>query len=104
MYSAADLRTLLLRGCPIRKSADLRLLPPSRGVSPVVASFFAFSYQGIHRTPLVTQPTHVLCVDTVSYTHLTLPTILLVQISVVAVSLKKKKKINKTNNTSSQVE
>eukprot|EP00831_Metopus_contortus_P012624 TRINITY_DN15085_c0_g1_i1.p2 TRINITY_DN15085_c0_g1~~TRINITY_DN15085_c0_g1_i1.p2 ORF type:complete len:109 (+),score=32.00 TRINITY_DN15085_c0_g1_i1:66-392(+) len=30
---------------------------------------------------------------TVSYTHLTLPTILLVQISVVAVSLKKKKKI-----------
>eukprot|EP00831_Metopus_contortus_P085157 TRINITY_DN9835_c0_g1_i2.p5 TRINITY_DN9835_c0_g1~~TRINITY_DN9835_c0_g1_i2.p5 ORF type:complete len:108 (-),score=17.13 TRINITY_DN9835_c0_g1_i2:98-421(-) len=34
---------------------------------------------------------HVLCVDTVSYTHLTLPTILLVQISVVAVSLKKKK-------------
>eukprot|EP00831_Metopus_contortus_P004399 TRINITY_DN11622_c0_g1_i3.p1 TRINITY_DN11622_c0_g1~~TRINITY_DN11622_c0_g1_i3.p1 ORF type:complete len:125 (+),score=36.35 TRINITY_DN11622_c0_g1_i3:231-605(+) len=33
---------------------------------------------------------HVLCVDTVSYTHLTLPTILLVQISVVAVSLKKK--------------
>eukprot|EP00831_Metopus_contortus_P075081 TRINITY_DN6869_c0_g1_i2.p1 TRINITY_DN6869_c0_g1~~TRINITY_DN6869_c0_g1_i2.p1 ORF type:complete len:177 (-),score=37.26 TRINITY_DN6869_c0_g1_i2:61-591(-) len=30
--------------------------------------------------------------NTVSYTHLTLPTILLVQISVVAVSLKKKKK------------
>eukprot|EP00831_Metopus_contortus_P013214 TRINITY_DN15344_c0_g1_i1.p1 TRINITY_DN15344_c0_g1~~TRINITY_DN15344_c0_g1_i1.p1 ORF type:complete len:101 (+),score=32.05 TRINITY_DN15344_c0_g1_i1:103-405(+) len=29
----------------------------------------------------------------VSYTHLTLPTILLVQISVVAVSLKKKKRI-----------
>eukprot|EP00831_Metopus_contortus_P040914 TRINITY_DN3204_c0_g1_i7.p2 TRINITY_DN3204_c0_g1~~TRINITY_DN3204_c0_g1_i7.p2 ORF type:complete len:130 (-),score=30.83 TRINITY_DN3204_c0_g1_i7:80-469(-) len=33
----------------------------------------------------------------VSYTHLTLPTILLVQISVVAVSLKKKKKINIKN-------
>eukprot|EP00831_Metopus_contortus_P066732 TRINITY_DN59531_c0_g1_i1.p1 TRINITY_DN59531_c0_g1~~TRINITY_DN59531_c0_g1_i1.p1 ORF type:complete len:189 (-),score=37.22 TRINITY_DN59531_c0_g1_i1:23-589(-) len=32
----------------------------------------------------------------VSYTHLTLPTILLVQISVVAVSLKKKKKKQKT--------
>eukprot|EP00831_Metopus_contortus_P029534 TRINITY_DN24283_c0_g1_i1.p2 TRINITY_DN24283_c0_g1~~TRINITY_DN24283_c0_g1_i1.p2 ORF type:complete len:108 (+),score=46.69 TRINITY_DN24283_c0_g1_i1:160-483(+) len=31
----------------------------------------------------------------VSYTHLTLPTILLVQISVVAVSLKKKKIFNK---------
>eukprot|EP00831_Metopus_contortus_P084793 TRINITY_DN9711_c0_g1_i1.p1 TRINITY_DN9711_c0_g1~~TRINITY_DN9711_c0_g1_i1.p1 ORF type:complete len:166 (-),score=35.98 TRINITY_DN9711_c0_g1_i1:58-555(-) len=33
----------------------------------------------------------------VSYTHLTLPTILLVQISVVAVSLKKKKKKTNTN-------
>eukprot|EP00831_Metopus_contortus_P048328 TRINITY_DN3936_c0_g1_i15.p5 TRINITY_DN3936_c0_g1~~TRINITY_DN3936_c0_g1_i15.p5 ORF type:complete len:109 (-),score=9.05 TRINITY_DN3936_c0_g1_i15:32-358(-) len=32
------------------------------------------------------------CLKSVSYTHLTLPTILLVQISVVAVSLKKKKK------------
>eukprot|EP00831_Metopus_contortus_P076411 TRINITY_DN7052_c0_g1_i5.p2 TRINITY_DN7052_c0_g1~~TRINITY_DN7052_c0_g1_i5.p2 ORF type:complete len:124 (-),score=58.26 TRINITY_DN7052_c0_g1_i5:82-453(-) len=32
----------------------------------------------------------------VSYTHLTLPTILLVQISVVAVSLKKKKKVKST--------
>eukprot|EP00825_Cyclidium_porcatum_P039971 TRINITY_DN4963_c0_g1_i1.p3 TRINITY_DN4963_c0_g1~~TRINITY_DN4963_c0_g1_i1.p3 ORF type:complete len:163 (+),score=39.55 TRINITY_DN4963_c0_g1_i1:1086-1574(+) len=39
-----------------------------------------------------TQVAHVLCVDTVSYTHLTLPTICSVQISVVAVSLKKKKK------------
>eukprot|EP00831_Metopus_contortus_P017096 TRINITY_DN1719_c0_g1_i17.p1 TRINITY_DN1719_c0_g1~~TRINITY_DN1719_c0_g1_i17.p1 ORF type:complete len:147 (+),score=9.07 TRINITY_DN1719_c0_g1_i17:150-590(+) len=37
-------------------------------------------------------PEHV---TPVSYTHLTLPTILLVQISVVAVSLKKKKKYNK---------
>eukprot|EP00831_Metopus_contortus_P011265 TRINITY_DN14470_c0_g1_i2.p1 TRINITY_DN14470_c0_g1~~TRINITY_DN14470_c0_g1_i2.p1 ORF type:complete len:114 (+),score=24.89 TRINITY_DN14470_c0_g1_i2:158-499(+) len=36
-----------------------------------------------HRFPFTTIP--------VSYTHLTLPTILLVQISVVAVSLKKKK-------------
>eukprot|EP00828_Plagiopyla_frontata_P022431 TRINITY_DN2901_c0_g1_i3.p3 TRINITY_DN2901_c0_g1~~TRINITY_DN2901_c0_g1_i3.p3 ORF type:complete len:193 (-),score=29.89 TRINITY_DN2901_c0_g1_i3:73-651(-) len=34
---------------------------------------------------------HVLCVDTVSYTHLTLPTKRIVQISVVAVSLKKNK-------------
>eukprot|EP00825_Cyclidium_porcatum_P024372 TRINITY_DN2680_c0_g1_i3.p5 TRINITY_DN2680_c0_g1~~TRINITY_DN2680_c0_g1_i3.p5 ORF type:complete len:100 (+),score=8.45 TRINITY_DN2680_c0_g1_i3:413-712(+) len=40
--------------------------------------------------------THVLCVDTVSYTHLTLPTICSVQISVVAVSLKKKKKKKST--------
>eukprot|EP00825_Cyclidium_porcatum_P001704 TRINITY_DN10782_c0_g1_i1.p1 TRINITY_DN10782_c0_g1~~TRINITY_DN10782_c0_g1_i1.p1 ORF type:complete len:203 (-),score=24.89 TRINITY_DN10782_c0_g1_i1:56-664(-) len=37
---------------------------------------------------------HVLCVDTVSYTHLTLPTICSVQISVVAVSLKKKNNNN----------
>eukprot|EP00825_Cyclidium_porcatum_P012377 TRINITY_DN16458_c0_g1_i1.p3 TRINITY_DN16458_c0_g1~~TRINITY_DN16458_c0_g1_i1.p3 ORF type:complete len:112 (+),score=16.58 TRINITY_DN16458_c0_g1_i1:177-512(+) len=46
--------------------------------------------------PLITyhntqyQKSHVLCVDTVSYTHLTLPTICSVQISVVAASLKKK--------------
>eukprot|EP00658_Telonema_sp_P-2_P047876 TRINITY_DN36446_c0_g1_i1.p1 TRINITY_DN36446_c0_g1~~TRINITY_DN36446_c0_g1_i1.p1 ORF type:complete len:101 (+),score=25.58 TRINITY_DN36446_c0_g1_i1:146-448(+) len=33
----------------------------------------------------------VLCVDTVSYTHLTLPTKRIVQISVVEASLKKKK-------------
>eukprot|EP00831_Metopus_contortus_P071424 TRINITY_DN65243_c0_g1_i2.p1 TRINITY_DN65243_c0_g1~~TRINITY_DN65243_c0_g1_i2.p1 ORF type:complete len:306 (+),score=49.22 TRINITY_DN65243_c0_g1_i2:188-1105(+) len=39
--------------------------------------------------------------EAVSYTHLTLPTILLVQISVVAVSLKKKKK-EKQNNTRSR--
>eukprot|EP00831_Metopus_contortus_P081074 TRINITY_DN8445_c0_g1_i1.p1 TRINITY_DN8445_c0_g1~~TRINITY_DN8445_c0_g1_i1.p1 ORF type:complete len:159 (+),score=34.91 TRINITY_DN8445_c0_g1_i1:63-539(+) len=48
---------------------------------------FKFLQRSIHSS----NP-HVLCVDTVSYTHLTLPTILLVQISVVAVSLKKKKK------------
>eukprot|EP00831_Metopus_contortus_P018239 TRINITY_DN17777_c0_g1_i2.p3 TRINITY_DN17777_c0_g1~~TRINITY_DN17777_c0_g1_i2.p3 ORF type:complete len:119 (+),score=42.83 TRINITY_DN17777_c0_g1_i2:96-452(+) len=34
----------------------------------------------------------MISIITVSYTHLTLPTILLVQISVVAVSLKKKKR------------
>eukprot|EP00831_Metopus_contortus_P005147 TRINITY_DN11935_c0_g1_i2.p2 TRINITY_DN11935_c0_g1~~TRINITY_DN11935_c0_g1_i2.p2 ORF type:complete len:137 (+),score=25.72 TRINITY_DN11935_c0_g1_i2:57-467(+) len=34
------------------------------------------------------------CISPVSYTHLTLPTILLVQISVVAVSLKKKTRTN----------
>eukprot|EP00825_Cyclidium_porcatum_P037992 TRINITY_DN4315_c0_g2_i1.p1 TRINITY_DN4315_c0_g2~~TRINITY_DN4315_c0_g2_i1.p1 ORF type:complete len:137 (+),score=31.94 TRINITY_DN4315_c0_g2_i1:1-411(+) len=45
---------------------------------------------------------HVLCVDTVSYTHLTLPTICSVQISVVAVSLKKKKKT--TNHKSEKAE
>eukprot|EP00831_Metopus_contortus_P004962 TRINITY_DN11854_c0_g1_i4.p1 TRINITY_DN11854_c0_g1~~TRINITY_DN11854_c0_g1_i4.p1 ORF type:complete len:121 (+),score=63.43 TRINITY_DN11854_c0_g1_i4:66-428(+) len=40
----------------------------------------------------IIKKTHKKTVRTVSYTHLTLPTILLVQISVVAVSLKKKKK------------
>eukprot|EP00831_Metopus_contortus_P005508 TRINITY_DN1208_c0_g1_i1.p2 TRINITY_DN1208_c0_g1~~TRINITY_DN1208_c0_g1_i1.p2 ORF type:complete len:120 (-),score=19.92 TRINITY_DN1208_c0_g1_i1:77-436(-) len=39
---------------------------------------------------------HLLTHTPVSYTHLTLPTILLVQISVVAVSLKKKKKNTNT--------
>eukprot|EP00831_Metopus_contortus_P034266 TRINITY_DN27335_c0_g1_i4.p2 TRINITY_DN27335_c0_g1~~TRINITY_DN27335_c0_g1_i4.p2 ORF type:complete len:219 (-),score=44.61 TRINITY_DN27335_c0_g1_i4:44-700(-) len=38
-------------------------------------------------------------IKAVSYTHLTLPTILLVQISVVAVSLKKKKKTHLQTNT-----
>eukprot|EP00831_Metopus_contortus_P048498 TRINITY_DN39601_c0_g1_i1.p1 TRINITY_DN39601_c0_g1~~TRINITY_DN39601_c0_g1_i1.p1 ORF type:complete len:141 (-),score=24.16 TRINITY_DN39601_c0_g1_i1:32-454(-) len=38
--------------------------------------------------------------QSVSYTHLTLPTILLVQISVVAVSLKKKIKNNRVNRIS----
>eukprot|EP00831_Metopus_contortus_P037078 TRINITY_DN2924_c0_g1_i4.p1 TRINITY_DN2924_c0_g1~~TRINITY_DN2924_c0_g1_i4.p1 ORF type:complete len:160 (+),score=15.53 TRINITY_DN2924_c0_g1_i4:106-585(+) len=40
---------------------------------------------------LLLQENVFFCVSPVSYTHLTLPTILLVQISVVAVSLKKKK-------------
>eukprot|EP00831_Metopus_contortus_P011316 TRINITY_DN14492_c0_g1_i1.p2 TRINITY_DN14492_c0_g1~~TRINITY_DN14492_c0_g1_i1.p2 ORF type:complete len:130 (-),score=34.06 TRINITY_DN14492_c0_g1_i1:1-390(-) len=50
--------------------------------------FFFFSVSFLFRF-FPTLP-HVLCVDTFSYTHLTLPTILLVQISVGAVSLKKK--------------
>eukprot|EP00831_Metopus_contortus_P058452 TRINITY_DN505_c0_g1_i2.p3 TRINITY_DN505_c0_g1~~TRINITY_DN505_c0_g1_i2.p3 ORF type:complete len:110 (-),score=13.08 TRINITY_DN505_c0_g1_i2:37-366(-) len=45
--------------------------------------FLIITYR--HRTNIIS----------VSYTHLTLPTILLVQISVVAVSLKKKKKKKK---------
>ena len=43
-------------GCPIRKSTGLRLFPPIRGISQVVASFIGFSYQGIHHMPLVTYP------------------------------------------------
>ena len=33
---------------------DLRLFPPTHSFSQVVASFIAFSYQGIHRMHLVT--------------------------------------------------
>eukprot|EP00831_Metopus_contortus_P082080 TRINITY_DN8792_c0_g1_i9.p2 TRINITY_DN8792_c0_g1~~TRINITY_DN8792_c0_g1_i9.p2 ORF type:complete len:122 (-),score=42.10 TRINITY_DN8792_c0_g1_i9:13-378(-) len=58
-----------------------------------------FSVQAL---PLSLATTYGISVDSVSYTHLTLPTILLVQISVVAVSLKKKKKqrlrLHKTTN------
>eukprot|EP00831_Metopus_contortus_P016865 TRINITY_DN17103_c0_g1_i1.p1 TRINITY_DN17103_c0_g1~~TRINITY_DN17103_c0_g1_i1.p1 ORF type:complete len:177 (+),score=37.20 TRINITY_DN17103_c0_g1_i1:172-702(+) len=45
------------------------------------------------------QDLYLSCSNTVSYTHLTLPTILLVQISVVAVSLKKKKYKEKQGKT-----
>eukprot|EP00831_Metopus_contortus_P002134 TRINITY_DN10792_c0_g1_i5.p2 TRINITY_DN10792_c0_g1~~TRINITY_DN10792_c0_g1_i5.p2 ORF type:complete len:121 (+),score=21.17 TRINITY_DN10792_c0_g1_i5:157-519(+) len=68
---------------------------------PTVPTPVAIPAPIAHFSQLAMTISHVLCVDTVSYTHLTLPTILLVQISVVAVSLKKKKKNNnqqKTNN------
>lgn len=60
MYSSMDVRTLLLTGCPIRISAGLRLFPPYRSVSPVIASFIGFLCQGIHRMPLVTYPKYLL--------------------------------------------
>ncbi len=54
MYSVTDVRTLLLTGCPIRKSPGLRLLPSYRGLSQVAASFIAFKCRGIHCMPFVT--------------------------------------------------
>ena len=40
-------------GFPIRKSPDLGLLAPTRGLSQLATSFIACLRQGIHRTPLV---------------------------------------------------
>eukprot|EP00831_Metopus_contortus_P056548 TRINITY_DN48476_c0_g1_i1.p2 TRINITY_DN48476_c0_g1~~TRINITY_DN48476_c0_g1_i1.p2 ORF type:complete len:130 (-),score=13.81 TRINITY_DN48476_c0_g1_i1:40-429(-) len=48
------------------------------------------------RVPRLVRATTRVIPGTVSYTHLTLPTIPLVQISVVAVSLKKKEQISST--------
>ena len=39
-------------GCPIRISADQRLLAPPRGLSQLATSFIASESLGIHRTPL----------------------------------------------------
>ena len=39
-------------GCPIRKSAHRRVCAPPRGLSQLVASFFASESQGILRAPL----------------------------------------------------
>ena len=39
-------------GCPIRKSADQRLLAPSRSLSQRATSFIASQCQGIHQMPL----------------------------------------------------
>ena len=38
------------RGCPIRKSAGHRLLPPYRSLSQVITSFIGSQCQGIHLT------------------------------------------------------
>ena len=43
-------------GCPIRRSPDQRLLPPTRSLSQVTTSFFAFQRQGIPRMLFVTSP------------------------------------------------
>lgn len=56
MYSSVSLPTLLGRGCPIRKSPDLKMCAPPRGLSQLAASFFAFWCLGIRRTPLVAWP------------------------------------------------
>jgi hypothetical protein len=56
IYLVVDSQTLLWLGCPIRRSTGLRLFPPIRSVSQVVASFIGFLYQGIRHMPLVTYP------------------------------------------------
>ena len=43
-------------GCPIRKSPDLRLFAPTRGLSQLITSFIASMCLGIPRTPLVALP------------------------------------------------
>jgi hypothetical protein len=40
-------------GCPIRKSADQRLLAPPRSLSQLTTSFLACPCQGIHHEPLL---------------------------------------------------
>jgi hypothetical protein len=52
--SDTDGTALPVPGCPIRRSAGIWLFPPIRSLSQVVTSFIDFSYQGIHRMPLVT--------------------------------------------------
>jgi len=42
---------LLCRGCPIRESSDLCLLPAPRSVSPVSAPFIVSECLGLHRKP-----------------------------------------------------
>ncbi len=49
MYSGSDSPEGL--GFPIRKSADQRLLAPSRGLSQRATSFIASQCQGIHQMP-----------------------------------------------------
>ena len=40
-------------GCPIRRSADQRVLAPPRGFSQRATSFIASQCQGIHQMPLL---------------------------------------------------
>ena len=43
-------------GCPIRKSPDLRLFAPTRGLSQLITPFIVSMCLGIPRTPLVALP------------------------------------------------
>ena len=53
IYSIESFLVLTKKGCPIRKSTDLRLFAPTRGLSQLITSFIASMCLGIHRTPLV---------------------------------------------------
>src|SRR5438270_2005972 len=58
MCSTGSAWTLLQAGCPIRTSTDQRLLPASRRLSQVAASFFGSWCLGIHLRPLVACPSY----------------------------------------------
>ena len=47
------LTSVCLPGFPIRKSPDQRLFAPTRSLSQLIASFFAYWCQGIHHAPFV---------------------------------------------------
>ena len=51
--SGMDVTTLLVTGCPIRRSPGQRLFAAHRGLSQLTTSFIAGLRQGIHRTPLL---------------------------------------------------
>jgi hypothetical protein len=44
----------MILGCPIRKSTDQWIFPPTRSLSQVITSFIAFESQGILHAPLLT--------------------------------------------------
>jgi hypothetical protein len=46
-------------GCPIRAPADQRLFAPPRGLSQLIAPFFASESQGIPRAPLFASYVHL---------------------------------------------
>eukprot|EP00831_Metopus_contortus_P066154 TRINITY_DN59033_c0_g1_i1.p3 TRINITY_DN59033_c0_g1~~TRINITY_DN59033_c0_g1_i1.p3 ORF type:complete len:201 (-),score=47.51 TRINITY_DN59033_c0_g1_i1:21-623(-) len=84
-----DILVLLEPTSPLRKPEDIDKALEVLCSHPHAESIVAIS---------LTEAQHPVFL-TVSYTHLTLPTILLVQISVVAVSLKKKKKKKREKRT-----
>ncbi len=49
-----SMQLLHCMGCPIRKSPDLWMFAPTRGLSQLTTSFIACLCQGIHRVPLLT--------------------------------------------------
>ena len=54
IYSPGDDPALPGSGFPIRRSPDLRLFAPHRGLSQLTTSFIACLCQGIHLAPLLT--------------------------------------------------
>ena len=56
IYSSGSSQRLIWVGFPIRKSPDLRLFAPTRGLSQLITSFIVSMCLGILRTPLVALP------------------------------------------------